>query len=597
MKKIFGVIVAAAAVLGSVFALSACSDGGHTEHDYTGAWVTTDPEYHWHVCTADGCGETDEKQPHVWVADESKTDVPATCIADGIHYLKCACGATKSEAITTRPNHDYTGEWVNTDSEYHWHVCTTDGCGETDERQPHVCNQYEKVDDNVHSKSCECGYSVNEAHTWDGGVVTKEPSETEKGIRTYTCGVCHGTKTEVIPETSHEHTPNAGWSNDGNSHWHTCSGCSEQLDKADHSWNGGEVTTQPTCTTKGIKTYTCTVCNKTKTEEIEKNSHNFTGEWVNTDADYHWHVCTNEGCGEIDEKVAHNWVADESKTDDPATCNMDGTHYVKCSVCGREKSEPITDRPAHDYTEQPYVSDGADGHHRVCKACGESSATVAHSLVDGVTVTEPTFWTAGSKTVTCEHCDYTGTATIERIDTADFAKDFLMEANPNGSWSYGQTVYNFDNETFTFTAATDKNEGGDGWVIGGCEIKDGFINSDNWATVAFTFTEDTAATVNFKFTGNHVVVKDPNTGEEIEGEENKFNCRIGVKNSDGNLYSVPTFIGGDGGWHVCSNLDENGKGGQYNFKAGDTIYFMIEHTGGWASGTLELTITRNAANA
>ena len=36
----------------------------------------------------------------------------------------------------------------------------------------------------------------------------------------------------------------------------------------EHSWNNGEVTTEPTCVTKGTKTYTCKVCSATKTEEI-----------------------------------------------------------------------------------------------------------------------------------------------------------------------------------------------------------------------------------------------------------------------------------------------------------------------------------------
>ena len=36
-------------------------------------------------------------------------------------------------------------------------------------------------------------------HSWDEGVVTKEPTESEGGIRTYTCTVCGGTKTESIP--------------------------------------------------------------------------------------------------------------------------------------------------------------------------------------------------------------------------------------------------------------------------------------------------------------------------------------------------------------------------------------------------------------
>ena len=39
---------------------------------------------------------------------------------------------------------------------------------------------------------------------------------------------------------------------------------------ADHTWNDGTVTTQPTTAAAGVKTYTCTTCNATKTETIAK---------------------------------------------------------------------------------------------------------------------------------------------------------------------------------------------------------------------------------------------------------------------------------------------------------------------------------------
>ena len=54
---------------------------------------------------------------------------------------------------------------------------------------------------------CACGSSYNEAvypalgHDWDSGTVTKEPTATETGIRTYTCTRCSATKTETIPAT------------------------------------------------------------------------------------------------------------------------------------------------------------------------------------------------------------------------------------------------------------------------------------------------------------------------------------------------------------------------------------------------------------
>lgn len=68
----------------------------------------------------------------------------------------------------------------------------------------------------------------------------------------------------------------------------------------DHSWNEGKITTAPTCENVGVKTYTCTVCNATKTEAIDATGH--------TPVE----------------------VAEQ-----PATCTEAGhTAGVKCSVCG-----------------------------------------------------------------------------------------------------------------------------------------------------------------------------------------------------------------------------------------------------------------------
>ena len=41
----------------------------------------------------------------------------------------------------------------------------------------------------------------------------------------------------------------------------------------DHAWDDGVVTTEPTCTEKGVKTYTCSKCSKTKTEELPALGH------------------------------------------------------------------------------------------------------------------------------------------------------------------------------------------------------------------------------------------------------------------------------------------------------------------------------------
>ena len=62
--------------------------------------------------------------------------------------------------------------------------------------------------------TCSCGdsyvdtYTDALGHAWDGGTVTKQPTATETGIKTYTCTRCSATKTETIPAGS---CPSAGF--------------------------------------------------------------------------------------------------------------------------------------------------------------------------------------------------------------------------------------------------------------------------------------------------------------------------------------------------------------------------------------------------
>lgn len=60
------------------------------------------------------------------------------------------------------------------------------------------------------------------------------------------------------------------WSNNETHHWHACTdkGCKETKDKAEHTWDGGNVTVEPTTEQKGTMVYTCTVCRREKTKSI-----------------------------------------------------------------------------------------------------------------------------------------------------------------------------------------------------------------------------------------------------------------------------------------------------------------------------------------
>lgn len=69
-----------------------------------------------------------------------------------------------------------------------------------------------------------------------------------------------------------QHNFSEEWSNNEAHHWHACADndCKETKDKAEHSWNGGNVTVEPTTEQKGTIVYTCTVCRREKTESINE---------------------------------------------------------------------------------------------------------------------------------------------------------------------------------------------------------------------------------------------------------------------------------------------------------------------------------------
>ena len=69
-----------------------------------------------------------------------------------------------------------------------------------------------------------------------------------------------------------EHNFSEEWSNNETHHWHACTDkdCKEIKDKVEHTWDGGNVTVEPTTEQKGTMVYTCTVCRREKTESIDE---------------------------------------------------------------------------------------------------------------------------------------------------------------------------------------------------------------------------------------------------------------------------------------------------------------------------------------
>ena len=128
-------------------------------------------------------------------------------------------------------------------------------------------------------------------------------------IFAFSLAACNGGNETTDGSGTHTHTYSEQWSHNDSEHWHTCTGadCDEVIDKAAHTWDNGTITMAPTCTAKGEKTYTCTVCNATKMEEVATTEHTFSDEWKN-DETHHWHKCIN--CDEISGKAEHSYNAD-----------------------------------------------------------------------------------------------------------------------------------------------------------------------------------------------------------------------------------------------------------------------------------------------
>ena len=251
------------------------------------------------------------------------------------------------------------------------------------------------------TKMIKVAAAVHE-HSWDAGKVTTEATCTTDGVKTYTCSVCKTTKTETIKATGHKETEirnavEATCQQEGYTGDKVCKTCGTVLEKGttivkkDHSWDAGKVTTEATCTTDGVKTYTCSVCKTIKTETIKATGHKETEIRNAVEA-----TCQQEGytgdkvcktCGATLEKGTtivkkdHSWDAGKVTTE--ATCTTDGVKTYTCSVCKTTKTETI-------------------------KATG-------HKMGEWKTVTAATTQKEGKQERTCTACDYKETKSIPKL--------------------------------------------------------------------------------------------------------------------------------------------------------------------------------------
>ena len=231
-------------------------------------------------------------------------EIPATCTEDGltagVHCSVCNEILIPQEVITAAGHAEVVIPAVEA-------TCTT--AGSTEGKMCSVCGEILVAPETIPATG----------HTWDEGVVTTDATCTEDGVITYTCTVCGETRTEAIAPHGHEavdmeeiaatctaagrtagkqcsvcgaiiegmelilptgHTVviddavSAACTGTGLTAGAHCSVCGEilvaqtEVPALGHTWDDGVVTTEPTYSKDGVKTFTCLRCGETRTETI-----------------------------------------------------------------------------------------------------------------------------------------------------------------------------------------------------------------------------------------------------------------------------------------------------------------------------------------
>ena len=239
-------------------------------------------------------------------------------------------------------------------------TCTE--CGGSSEPLGHDWGTWtQNSDEKTHTRICKRDTSHTETENCHGGTATC----TQRA----TCTVCGAEYGDAL---GHDFT--TSWTHDDNEHWKQCSRCDAKDDVSPHTWDSGTITTAPTCTKAGKKTYSCTKCDATKIEPIPATGHSWKSDWT-SDATHHWYECDNKNC-DVTDNAGKKGYAEHSGG--KATC----TQNAVCEFCKAEYGEKLP----HDFTAETvdakYLKSAATCtekavYYKSCAVCGLSSEGTA----------------------------------------------------------------------------------------------------------------------------------------------------------------------------------------------------------------------------
>ncbi|WP_270426385.1 hypothetical protein [Blautia intestinalis] len=276
--------------------------------------------------------------------------------ADGKWHLRHVTCTVCNKEWDFLASHNWSGTATCTSGR----TCTE--CGGSSEPLGHDWGTWtQNSDEKTHTRICKRDTSHTETENCHGGTATC----TQRA----TCTVCGAEYGDAL---GHDFT--TSWTHDDNEHWKQCSRCDAKDDVSPHTWDSGTITTAPTCTKAGKKTYSCTKCDATKIEPIPATGHSWKSDWT-SDATHHWHECANENC-DVTDNAGKKGYAEHSGG--KATC----TQNAVCEFCKAEYGEKLP----HDFTAETvdakYLKSAATCtekavYYKSCAVCGLSSEGTA----------------------------------------------------------------------------------------------------------------------------------------------------------------------------------------------------------------------------
>lgn len=269
-------------------------------------------------------------------------------------------------------------------------------------RAEHSFGHYADNGDGTHSYVCngECYYvKSTRAHRLSEWELIRPATDTQTGLLRQECMDCGAKSETIIPkvEPGHVHAYNQARSN-ATEHWFVCKcGVPSTNPAQSHSFGTPLVILEPTTTRKGEQQLTCTVCNFTKVETLDKlpHTHEYWG-WSYKGTDYskpdpekcgrnkdcHYYFCKSGDAAML--KEAHDLSTYVWYIEEAATPTSKGTIRRYCETCQYEEKKK------YDYGTYPVLIQGGTSSHDF--AAPGTTVTVTYTKIADLKWGSQTFW-------------------------------------------------------------------------------------------------------------------------------------------------------------------------------------------------------------